>query len=362
MRRPRVEILYFEGCPNQEPARAMIERIAGQLRVEPEIELIEVADPKTAVELRFLGSPTVRVDGRDVEPGADERRDFALSCRIYRSQRGAAGQPDESWVREALSEAAKVRSDGTSTSVGAGLPPGVAAALAAAEIPPSKLGPARRARLTEAERELYFWILRRFASDGRPSSDEIRAAADRLGIDAERALTTLASEDLVHRDPDGEITVAYPFSGRPTAHHVRFADGHEVDAMCAIDALGIAPMFGEPIEIVSRDPVSGRAIEARVAPDGAAEWSPAGAVVVAGALERESDSCCGCCPVLNFFASPVTADRWLAEHPQVRGNVISIEEAAAAGRAVFGDVLTSARGVRRDRPAPSSERCATSPR
>jgi hypothetical protein len=339
MSRPRVEILYFEGCPNHEPARAMVERIAEQLRVEPEIELVEVANPETAVELRFLGSPTVRINGRDVEPGAEERRGFALSCRIYRGQDGAAEQPDESWVREALSKAAQVRSDGTGTSVGAGLPPGVAAALAAAEIPPSKLGSARRARLTEAERELYFWILRHFASDGRPSSEETRAAAHRLGIDAEPALATLAREDLVHRGSDGEITVAYPFSGRPTAHRVRFPNGHERDAMCAIDALGIAPMFGEPIEIASRDPVSGHAIDARVTPDGAAEWSPRSAVVVAGALDRQSESCFECCPVLNFFASPANAERWLAEHPQVRGSVISIEEATAAGRAVFGEVL-----------------------
>jgi hypothetical protein len=233
-----------------------------------------------------------------------------------------------------------VSSDGTRTRVDAELPPGVAAVLAAAEIPPSKLGRARRARLTEAERDLYFWILRQFASDGRPGNEEIGGAADRFGVDAEPALTTLAREDLLHRGPDGEITVVYPFSGRPTAHRVRFSSGHEVDAMCAIDALGIAPMFGEPIEIASRDPISGDAIRARVAPDGAAEWSPARAVVVAGVLDRQSDSWCGCCPVLNFFASPANAERWLSEHPNARGDVISMQEAAAAGRAVFADVLT----------------------
>jgi hypothetical protein len=84
--RPQVDILYFEGCPNYEPTRALIERLARQLRVEPEIELVEVADPEAAVALRFLGSPTVRVNGVDVEPGAEERRDFAFSCRIYRSE------------------------------------------------------------------------------------------------------------------------------------------------------------------------------------------------------------------------------------------------------------------------------------
>jgi hypothetical protein len=219
------------------------------------------------------------------------------------------------------------------------LAPAVAAALAAAEIPPSKLGPARRARLSEAERELYCWILRGFASEGRPSSGELRAAAGRLGLDAEGALATLSREDLVHRAADGAITVAYPFSGRPTAHRVRFPTGHEVDAMCAIDALGIASMFGQRIDVKSRDPVSGKEIRARVAPDGAPEWWPESAVVVAGAIHNQSEACGGCCPVLNFFTSPANADRWLTEHPQVRGNVISISEAAAAGRAVFGNVL-----------------------
>jgi hypothetical protein len=220
------------------------------------------------------------------------------------------------------------------------LPKPVAAALATAEIPASKLGAARRARLTESERELCFWILRHFRTRGRPGDAEVREAAERLAIDAEHGLATLAREDLVHRSDDGEITVAYPFSGRPTAHRVRFAGGHEVDAMCAIDALGIAPMFGEPIEIDSRDPVSGDEIRAWVAADGAAEWSPRTAVVVPGVLDRQSDSCRGCCPVLNLFVSPANAERWLAKHPRVRGNVISMPDAAAAGRAVFGEVLT----------------------
>lgn len=106
MSRPRVEILYFEGCPNHEPARALVERLARQLHVEPAIELVEVADPEAAVALRFLGSPTVRVNGVDIEPGAEERRDFAFSCRIYRSEGSVSEQPEASWIRAALLEAA----------------------------------------------------------------------------------------------------------------------------------------------------------------------------------------------------------------------------------------------------------------
>ena len=105
MRRPLVEILYFEGCPNHEGARALVERVAAELRVAPELELLRVPDPEAAVERRFLGSPTVRVDGRDVEPGADERSEFVFSCRVYRTAHGFSGQPDPKWVRDALRDA-----------------------------------------------------------------------------------------------------------------------------------------------------------------------------------------------------------------------------------------------------------------
>jgi hypothetical protein len=139
-----------------------------------------------------------------------------------------------------------------------------------------------------------------------------------------------------------EIAVAYPFSGLPTVHRIRFPAGPAAYAMCAIDALGIAPMFEQPVEISSRDPLSGDEIDARVAPNLEAEWSPSSAVVVTGALRGGGDSHCGCCPVLNFFASSGNAERWLAEHPDVRGEAISMQEAIIAGRAVFGDVLREA--------------------
>jgi hypothetical protein len=219
------------------------------------------------------------------------------------------------------------------------LPRGVAAALAAAEIPPSKLGAARRARLRDPERELYFWILRRFATEGRPTSTDTAAEAGRLGLDAQETLAKLAREDLVHLGDDGEVVVAYPFSGRPTAHQVRFPSGHEAYAMCAIDALGVGPMFEQPVQIESKDPLAGDAVLVQLAPEGDGRWEPETAVVVAGVLDRSGDSFRGCCPALNFFASAENGARWLAQHPQVRGQVVSMPEAVAAGRAVFGDVL-----------------------
>jgi hypothetical protein len=100
--RPRVEILYFEGCPNYEEAKALVERVAAQVGVEPEIGVVKVRDTEEAIRLRFLGSPTIRIEGRDVEPDAEKRTDFVLACRVYRPEGEFSRQPDESWVRDAL--------------------------------------------------------------------------------------------------------------------------------------------------------------------------------------------------------------------------------------------------------------------
>jgi hypothetical protein len=99
---PLVEILYFDGCPNHRPAIALVERVSRELGIEADVQLVHVPDQQAAQRLCFLGSPTIRVGGVDVEPETEERDDYALSCRIFRTKAGFSGQPDESWVREAL--------------------------------------------------------------------------------------------------------------------------------------------------------------------------------------------------------------------------------------------------------------------
>ncbi len=102
MARRRVEVLTFAGCPNEATAHGLVERAVSEVAVEAEVASIRVEDPDAAKRLRFLGSPTIRVDGRDVEPGAGERSDYTLACRVYRTAHGLANLPDEAWVRAAL--------------------------------------------------------------------------------------------------------------------------------------------------------------------------------------------------------------------------------------------------------------------
>ena len=102
---PLVEILMFADCPNAAPAIALVDRVGRELATELELRIVQVVDSDAALRERFLGSPTIRVDGRDVEPGADDRDDYSLSCRVYAGGQGLSGQPDQQWVRDAIERA-----------------------------------------------------------------------------------------------------------------------------------------------------------------------------------------------------------------------------------------------------------------
>jgi Alkylmercury lyase len=217
-------------------------------------------------------------------------------------------------------------------------------ALEAAGMARGRWGEGRMARLTDAERELYRWILRTFAAGAPPSVEALCDTASELDLDVEEALATLAREDLVHHDPrSGNVVVAYPFSGRPTSHRVRIGAAIEVHAMCAIDALGIPFMVGTGAEVASLDPVTGEEVWLRVEPGDGSWWEPNDAVVVAAAKREAGPSASTCCRFVNFFASPESAGRYLREHPELQGEVVSIAEAIEAGRLVFGEVLEGAR-------------------
>ncbi len=213
-------------------------------------------------------------------------------------------------------------------------------AFEAAGIRPGQRRAERLARLTVAERELYRWILRTFAQGRRLEVEELCDTATRLDLEVEAAMATLAREDLVHQDPrGGEILVAYPFSGRATPHRVRLADGREVAAMCAVDALGMPFMLGAEAEIVSRDPLSGEEVWVRIDPDDGVWWEPQTAVVLAGATDASGPSVSTCCSFINFFASAESAGRYLRDNPTLRGDTLSIAKAVEAGRLIFGDLL-----------------------
>lgn len=97
-----VELLYWEGCPSYPEARELLEDVLRERGLDVEIRVRHVATREEATELRFPGSPTIRIDGRDVDPaGADDPP--ALNCRIYLLPDGRVSPvPSRQQLEEAL--------------------------------------------------------------------------------------------------------------------------------------------------------------------------------------------------------------------------------------------------------------------
>ncbi|KQV63437.1 alkylmercury lyase [Nocardioides sp. Root122] len=98
----RVELLHFDGCPNWKVADV---RLAEALRMlgrdGSDVEYVRVETAEVADELKFLGSPTIRIDGAD--PFASGGESVGLACRVYATPGGLAGSPTTAQLLEVLS-------------------------------------------------------------------------------------------------------------------------------------------------------------------------------------------------------------------------------------------------------------------
>ena len=109
----RIVVLAREACPNRGMALVVVERVVDEIGIPIEIEVVDVESDSDAEEYRVLGSPTVLVDGRDVDPDPT-LVDFSVDDRIYRTPRGPCGWPEPEWIRSAVLRAvAQTTSNGT---------------------------------------------------------------------------------------------------------------------------------------------------------------------------------------------------------------------------------------------------------
>jgi hypothetical protein len=99
---PTVDLLWFSDCPNYPAARAMLEEVIAEVAPGTPIRDIDATDPSTAASVRFPGSPTIRVNGRDIDPGHVDPGDYTPRCRLYRTSDGLRGLPERGWIEAAL--------------------------------------------------------------------------------------------------------------------------------------------------------------------------------------------------------------------------------------------------------------------
>ena len=101
----KIEFLWFDECRNHEAARELLKAVLQTKHVQVNIEDIDASDPERAEQLHFPGSPTIRINGRDIEPGFVDPGDYWPRCRLYQIASGLAGLLQRDWLERAIDEA-----------------------------------------------------------------------------------------------------------------------------------------------------------------------------------------------------------------------------------------------------------------
>lgn len=98
----RVEVLYWYGCPSYPRALADLRHVMAEIGLDPaEIDMREITNDAEAKLNRFVGSPTIRINGVDMAPSTAEV--YGLTCRVYRRRDGRISPtPDPADIRDAL--------------------------------------------------------------------------------------------------------------------------------------------------------------------------------------------------------------------------------------------------------------------
>jgi hypothetical protein len=107
---PQVELLFWAGCPSHPRALEQLRAAMAEAGLDPEqVQLRELRTDGEATDERCVGSPTIRIEGVDVQEPGDEPA--ALTCRVYRRRDGRISPlPDPEDLRDALRTALTTRS------------------------------------------------------------------------------------------------------------------------------------------------------------------------------------------------------------------------------------------------------------
>ena len=100
----RIALLYFDGCPNWQQTLEDMNAVLKECQVDTEVDLIKVTSLQEAQRLAFLGSPTVRVDGEDIELDIPDSG-YGLESRVYWVEDRPLERPPKEWIGAAVEAA-----------------------------------------------------------------------------------------------------------------------------------------------------------------------------------------------------------------------------------------------------------------
>jgi hypothetical protein len=104
----RVSFLFYEDCPSHEMALERLHEVLAEQGIDTDVEVVEVKSEEQAQELHFVGSPTILVNGRDIDPWPPDSH-YALTCRAYRLEVDGriSPLPSRNMIRRAIDTAVK---------------------------------------------------------------------------------------------------------------------------------------------------------------------------------------------------------------------------------------------------------------
>ena len=95
----KVELYYFEGCPSYIETTENLKNALSELEIKNDFKLIEVINAEEATDKKFLGSPTIRINGTDLE---HKDGDYVFACRIYMINGKMHGTPTKEYIHSQL--------------------------------------------------------------------------------------------------------------------------------------------------------------------------------------------------------------------------------------------------------------------
>jgi len=186
-------------------------------------------------------------------------------------------------------------------------------------------------------KELHQQILRSFATRGRILTKEEMA---RWVSDISEAINVLSKHDMVTFSESGEPLGAYPFTMMEREHKVR-VNGHQIHAMCALDALAIGPMFEETTQITSQCRLTGDPVKIQMSGEtilNLAEVRDIHVGIAWGAADAASCCADSLCLEMIFLRDAETAQKWLSDDSGGR-EIFTLQEAVQFASRFFVPLL-----------------------
>lgn len=322
-----VEVLYFDGCPSHEALLPRLRELMAQAGVDTPVQLTHIDSVQVAERQRFLGSPTLRIDGEDVDPTASERTDYGLKCRLYPSAEGLRGRVPDELVLAALTRARKPR----------GCAPAV---TPAAPVDFDDWVPALRDVFPAREDAPLALALVRLLSAGQPVSEA--ALAQTTGRPEREVVERLDGWPNVQRDHQARIVGFSGLTLNTTAHSFRVGD-RQLYTWCAWDTLLLPALLAQTARVRAKCAVTDRDVELVVSPSGIESAHPRELHVTfppLAAVDTNNVTSSFCCHVVflaDADADAEAARTWEATHPG--DTVVDVAAAYELGRRTIAPLL-----------------------